>query len=345
LINVVGSTIWLLEPEDETLICQQAGGICADVLNGWRLEPGQGMAGWVVQHGKSLNVHDTRIDFRHYKEVDKKTGYEIRSILGVPLMARGRPIGVIQVVDTSPGVFDGSHQVILEWLAASAGIALDNARLYQRARDEIRQKEEAKAELDKSNRMLQQTLKGTIQAIGLIVETKDPYTAAHQKRVALLAQAIGKKLGLPKETIEALRISGLIHDIGKMSTPSAILSKPGGLNENEFALIKEHPGVGYQILSEVVFPFPVAEIVYQHHERMNGRGYPRGLSGDDIRLEARILGVADVVEAMASHRPYRAAHGIPMALEEIEQQQGALYDREAVMACQEVFRSGNTCFE
>jgi putative nucleotidyltransferase with HDIG domain/PAS domain S-box-containing protein len=344
LIDVLGSTIWLVDPENKNLVCRQAAGICAGVLNGWRLEAGQGLAGWVVQNGRSLNVDDTRIDFRHYKEVDRKTGYEIRSILGVPLMARGRSIGVIQVVDTAPGVFDGSHKVLLEWLAASAAIALDNARLYQRARDEIRQREEAQAELDKSNQVLQLTLNGTIQAIGLIVEIKDPYTAGHQKRVALLAQAIGKKLRLQKETIEALRVSGLIHDIGKMATPSAILSKPGVLGKSEFALIKGHPEVGYQILSEVAFPYPVAEIVYQHHERMNGCGYPRGLSGDDICLEARILGVADVVEAMASHRPYRPAHGIPTALEEIERQQGVLYDPEVVMACQEVFRSGNSCF-
>ncbi len=344
-MDVLGSTIWLMEPENNNLACRQAVGIFSEVLNGWRLEPGQGLAGWVVKHGKSLNVHDTRIDFRHYKEVDQKTGHEIRSILGVPLMARGKSFGVIQVVDTAPSVFDSTHQDLLEWLAASAAIAIDNARLYERARDEIGLKEKAKAELDLSVQELNRTLNGTIQAIGLIVEIKDPYTAGHQKRVALLAQAMGKNLGLPKETIEALRISGLIHDIGKMATPTAILSKPGVLGKSEFALIKGHPEVGYKILSEVAFLYPVAEIVYQHHERINGCGYPRGLSGDDICLEARILGVADVVEAMASHRPYRPAAGIPSALEEIEQQQGVLYDPEVVTACQAVFESGNSCFE
>jgi putative nucleotidyltransferase with HDIG domain/PAS domain S-box-containing protein len=345
LIDVLGSTIWLTEPETENLICQQAAGICANVLNGWRLEPGQGLAGWVAHHGESLNVHDTRIDFRHFKGVDGKTGYEIRSILGVPLISRGKPIGVIQVVDTTPGVFDSSHQTLLEWLAASAAIAIDNARLYQRARDEIRQREEAEAELEKSLKTLHLTLNGTIEAISLIVETKDPYTAGHQRRVALLVEAIGKKLGLSKDRIETLRIAGLIHDIGKMATPTAILSKPGTLNESEFALIKEHSKVGYEILKKVAFPCPVAEIVHQHHERVDGSGYPRGLSGKDILLEARILSVADVVEAMSSHRPYRPALGISMAFEEIKRQKGRYYDPHVVTACLDIFQSGKFSFE
>jgi len=345
LIDVLGSTIWLVEPENENLVCRHAAGICADILNGWRLEPGQGLAGWVAHHGESLNVHDTRIDFRHFKGVDGKTGYEIRAILGVPLISKGKPIGVIQVVDTAPGVFDSTHQTLLEWLAASAAIAIDNARLYQRARDEIRQKEEAKAELDKSVQTLHRTLNGTIQAIALIVETKDPYTAGHQRRVALLVEAMGKKLGLSRDRIETLRITGLLHDIGKMATPTSILSKPGTLSESEFALIKEHSKVGHEILKKVAFPCPVAEIVYQHHERMDGSGYPRGLKGDDILLEARILSVADVVEAMSSHRPYRASLGISMALEEIKGRKGTYYDPDVVMACLDIFQSGEFCFE
>jgi|GEM_PF-1377552 len=345
LIDVLGSTIWLVEPESENLICRQAAGICANFLNGWHLEPGQGLAGWVAQHVESLIVDDTRSDFRHFKGVDKKTGYEIRSVLGVPLISRGKSIGVIQVVDTAPGVFDSTHQILLEWLAASAAIAIDNARLFERARNEIRKKEKAKAKLDKSVQTLHRTLNGTIQAITLIVEIKDPYTAGHQRRVALLAKAIGEKLGLSKDRIETLRIAGLIHDIGKMATPTAILSKPGILNKNEFALIEGHAEVGYQILKEVAFPCPVAEVVYQHHERMDGTGYPRGLSGNDILLEARILNVADVVEAMASHRPYRAAHGIPSALAEIDGLKEMRYDSEVVTACMDIFQSGNFRFD
>ncbi len=344
-VDVLGSTIWLTEPDSDNLVCRQAAGICANDLNGWRLAPGQGLAGWVAKHGESVNVRDTRTDSRHFKGVDESTGYEIRSILGVPLMSKGKPIGVIQVVDTAPGVFDGSHRRLLEWVAASAAIAILNARLYEQARNEIREKEKAKAELDKSLEALSRTLSGTIQAMALIVEIKDPYTAGHQRRVSLLAQAMGRRLGLSQARIETLRISGLIHDIGKMATPSAILSKPGALNINEFALIQGHAQVGFQVLREVTFPSPVAEIVHQHHERMDGSGYPRGLSGNDLLLESRILAVADVVEAMASHRPYRAARGIPSALEEIERFKGSRYDPEVVKVCLDIFRSGGFQFE
>ncbi len=345
LMDVLGSTIWLLEPETEKLVCRQAAGLCADVLNGWCLEPRQGLAGWVAHHGKLLNVSDTRIDFRHFKGVDGSTGLETRSILSVPLIARGNLIGVVQVVDTAPGRFDINHQTLLEWLAASAATAIENAKLYQIAQQEIAKKERAKADLDDSVRKLNRILNGTIQAIALIVERKDPYTAGHQRRVSVLAQAIAEKMGLSEEQIEGIRISSLIHDIGKMAIPAAILSKPGILDKEEFALIKKHPRVGYEILKEVEFPWPVSQIVYQHHERLDGSGYPQGLSGDEILLEARILCVADVVEAMASHRPYRAALGIPVALEEINRQKGIFYDPEVVDVCSLIFEESDFCFE
>ena len=345
LMDVLGSTIWLLEPETEKLVCRQAAGLCADVLNGWCLEPRQGLAGWVAHHRKPLNVSDTRIDFRHFKGVDGSTGLETRSILSVPLIARGNLIGVVQVVDTAPGRFDINHQTLLEWLAASAATAIENAKLYQRAQQEIMEKERAKADLDDSISKLNRTLNGTIQAIALIVERKDPYTAGHQRRVSTLAQAIAVKMGLSDEQIECIRISSLIHDIGKMAIPTAILSKPGILDKEEFALIKKHPRIGYEILKEVEFPWPVAQIVHQHHERLDGSGYPQGLSGYEILLEARILCVADVVEAMASHRPYRAALGIPMALDEINRQKGIFYDPEVVNVCSLIFEESDFCFE
>ncbi len=202
--------------------------------------------------------------------------------------------------------------------------------------NDVTMQKEAEAELDKSIQTLHRTLNGIIQAIALIVEIKDPYTAGHQRRVALLAQAIGKKLGFSKERIETLRISGMIHDIGKMAmpTPKRVPSKMEG-----------HARVGYEILNEVVFPWPVAEIVYQHHERMDGSGYPRGLSGNDILLEARILSVADVVEELARHRPYRAAHEIPSVLEEINREKGRLYDTKVVTACLDIFETGAFRFE
>ena len=184
---------------------------------------------------------------------------------------------------------------------------------------------------------LQRSLDGTVQAIGAAAERRDPYTAGHQQRVTQLAYAIAKRMNLPQDQSEGIRFAGLVHDIGKMSIPAEILSKPGKLSETEYQLIQAHPQIGYDILKSITFPWPVAEIVLQHHERLDGSGYPQGLKGDAILLEAKILAVADVVEAMASHRPYRPALGIDAALQEIKQQQGKLYDSSVVEACVQLF--------
>ncbi|MDP2840390.1 MAG: HD domain-containing phosphohydrolase [Syntrophales bacterium] len=178
----------------------------------------------------------------------------------------------------------------------------------------------------------------TIQVMASAVETRDPYTAGHQIRSADLARAIATEMELPSEKIEGIRMAGSIHDIGKLSIPAEILSKPTKLSEIELSLIKEHARQGYEILKDVESPWPLAEIVYQHHERMDGSGYPRQLKGDDILIEARILTVADVVEAMASHRPSRPSLGIDAALNEIEKNSGIFYDDAAADACLRLFR-------
>lgn len=185
---------------------------------------------------------------------------------------------------------------------------------------------------------LRKALDGIVHAMALTVETRDPYTAGHQRRVTELALAIAKQDGLLEEQMEGLRMGGMIHDLGKIAVPAEILSKPGRLTDTEFSLIKNHPQVGYNILKEIEFPWPVAQMVLQHHERINGSGYPQGLSGEEIILEARIMAVADVVEAMASHRPYRPALGIDTALEEISKNRGSLYDPDAADACLKVFK-------
>jgi PAS domain S-box-containing protein/putative nucleotidyltransferase with HDIG domain len=184
---------------------------------------------------------------------------------------------------------------------------------------------------------LHQTLRGIIDALGQIVDIRDPYTAGHQKRVTQLSIAIAKEMELSDEQIEGIRVAGLLHDIGKMSIPTEILSKPGQLSELERTLFKVHPKVAYDILPTVDFPWPIAQIVLQHHERMNGSGYPQGLKGKEIMLEARILTVADVTEAMASDRPYRPAFGIDEALEEISDNKGELYDLGVAEACLRLF--------
>jgi PAS domain S-box-containing protein/putative nucleotidyltransferase with HDIG domain len=178
----------------------------------------------------------------------------------------------------------------------------------------------------------------TVRAVAAVAERRDPYTANHQKRVSELAQAIAKEMGLTDEQVEGVRVAGILHDTGKVVVPSDILSKPGRLSEFEFGIIKSHPKADFEIVEGIEFPWPVAEAVLQHHERMDGSGYPSGLKGEDIVLEARILAVADVVEAMASHRPYRPARGIEKAMDEIDSNKGRLYDPAVVEACTRLFR-------
>jgi putative nucleotidyltransferase with HDIG domain len=185
---------------------------------------------------------------------------------------------------------------------------------------------------------LRRALDGTIEAIGRVAEARDPYTAGHQRRVTELAMAVAEKLGLSEQVVEATRAAGLLHDIGKLSIPAEILSKPSVLSPLEMSLMKVHPQSAYEVLRTIDFPWPVADIVLQHHERMDGSGYPQGLRRDAILMQARILAVADVVEAMSSHRPYRAALGIEAALEEVKQGRGVQYDALVVDACLDLFR-------
>jgi PAS domain S-box-containing protein len=204
------------------------------------------------------------------------------------------------------------------------------------ARD-ISERKRSEEELDNSFKQLRVALGGTIQALAVAVETRDPYTAGHQKRVADLSRAIATEMGLDINRTDGLRMAGVIHDLGKMAVPAEILSKPSRLSAIEYNLIKIHPQAGYDILKDVEFPWPIAQIVLQHHERLDGSGYPDGLKGDEILLEARIIAVADVVEAIASNRPYRPGLGMEKALGEITQNRGILYDPAAVDACLRLF--------
>ncbi len=204
--------------------------------------------------------------------------------------------------------------------------------------EDVTNHKRAEEDLKKSLEQLRRAMQATIQALSQIVETKDPYTSGHQKRTTNLARAIATEMHLSSDQIEGIRVAGAIHDIGKLSVPAEILSKPSKLAAAEYSLIKEHARQGYEILKDVESPWPLAEIVHQHHERMDGSGYPRGLKGEEILIEARILAVADVVEAMASYRPYRPALGIDKALEEIEKNKGVLYDILAADACLRLFK-------
>jgi PAS domain S-box-containing protein len=235
---------------------------------------------------------------------------------------------------TSPGQENTWLNVTLAPLGcASSGLMGVQGKIVN-----ITEKKKVLEQLEKSLGILKRSMRETVQAMAAIVEARDPYTAGHQGRVSRLATAIAEELGFPEERKEQVRLAGLVHDLGKISIPSEILTKPARLNEMEMALVRLHPEVAYRILKEIELLNPIGEMVLQHHERLDGSGYPKGLKGDKLSLEGKILAVADVVEAMSSYRPYRPALGVSKALEEINENKGRLYDPAVVEACTRIFQ-------
>ena len=234
---------------------------------------------------------------------------------------------------------------IVEWRNTTITEADGTVRGVLSVGVDITERERALEDLKESEQWLFDVLEGTIAAFARTVEARDPYTAGHQEHVARLGAAVARKLGLPNETVDSVRVAGLLHDIGKISVPAEILAKPTRLNDVEWSLMQQHPEDGYRILEGIHFPWPVAKIIRQHHERMDGTGYPNGLTGEEILLEARILAVSDTVEAMAAHRPYRPAVGLEAALDEIRDGRGTAYDATVVDACIELFNQDGFSFE
>ena len=234
-----------------------------------------------------------------------------------------------------------------ELVIANKELVFQNEEKEKRAADlviankalifENKEKEKRAEELTIANKGWKNALMHTVDVIVNLGEMRDPYTAGHEKRVAEIAVAISAELGFDGSRQEGMRIAGCLHDIGKINIPAEILSKPGKLTDIEYSLVKGHAQAGYDVLAHVDFPWPMAEVVLQHHERLDGTGYPRGLKGEEIIIEARILAVADVVESMSSHRPYRAALGIDKALDEIKHGRGVAYDATVVDACLKLF--------
>jgi len=216
-----------------------------------------------------------------------------------------------------------------------------NDDLHGKVLETRRAEDHLQSSLDRQEKALE----GALKAMSLTLEIRDPYMAGHQHRVSSLAVAIAQEMNLPWDKIEGLRLAGIIHDIGKIAVPTEIMTKLGSLTKTEFKLIKDHPRVGYEIVKDIAFPWPVAHIILQHHERLDGSGYPEGLVGDAILPEARILAVADVVEAICALRPYRPAIGLEKALEEVRKGRGILYDTRIVDACIKLFRDGRFSFK
>lgn len=286
-------------------------------------------------------------------------GYEVEELEGMSIFAFVHPEDLDRVIAMFKEIFENSSPKRVQfrfkdcegqyrWLEAIGNYLQDEQGNITGAvigtRD-ITDQKLAEQEKERSIVQLRNALEGTVQAIIKIVETRDPYTAGHQRRVAQLAYAIAKEIGLSKDQIEGTRIAALIHDIGKIIVPSEILTKPGKISNNEWNIIKTHPDVGYDILKEIYFPWPIADIIKQHHERINGTGYPSGLTGEEMRVEAKILAVADVVEAMSSHRPYRPALGIEKALDEITAKKSEFFWDKAVDACVKLIRDDNFRFQ
>ncbi len=289
----------------------------------------------LVKTKKPLFIPDTYKDPRWV--VVKETNW-IRSHITIPVCLYENVLGLLMIDSDTPNKFSVEDIKRLQPLANTAAIALKEAREYRKT-------EQVEEELKQSYKKLKKILEGVVQAVALTVDIRDPYTAGHQRRVSQLSSVIAKEMNLTLDQIEEIHIAGVLHDIGKISVPTEILTKPGRLNDMEMSLLKAHPQVGYDILEKIDFPWPLAQIVLQHHERMDGSGYPVGLSGKEILLEARILGVADVVEAMSSHRPYRPALGVNKALEEISKNRGILYDPGVVDACVKLFKEKGFKFE
>lgn len=238
---------------------------------------------------------------------------------------------------------DGSRRI----LSISASLIKDSTGKrtgFRGIARDITEFKQAEEKLNKSFEDLRKSLGGTIRVLMRMVEARDPYTAGHQKNVSDLARSIAMELKLPEEQVDGIRMAGLIHDLGKIQIPAEILSKPGRLTQIEFELIKSHSQIGSNILRDIEFPWPLSDIILQHHERIDGSGYPRGLKGDDILIEAKIIAIADVVEAMMTHRPYRAALGLKIALDEIEKNKGNHFDPETADICIKLFLEDNYRF-
>ena len=292
---------------------------------------GTGPTGIAFRTNKEQVMNDSEIDecFTPWRERAKTVG--IRSSLTMPFQVETDRRGLLVVYASEPNAFGPIVTEAFTHLAEEIGIGL-------RALEREESLNAEQAEREKAQVALSKALSATVGALTTAFEMRDPYTAGHQSRVAELAYAIGKQMGWQEGRLNALRVASMVHDVGKISVPNEILTKPTRLNQPEWALIKEHAEMGYSILKDIPFHWPIAETVRQHHERLNGSGYPKGLKGDEILIEARILAVADVVESMASSRPYRPALGIAAALSEIERQAGSLLDAEVVRICISLFR-------
>ena len=287
--------------------------------------------GKAIHTGEPVDLLDIERDSIKEPWKDEAMKREYASSVAIPVKDSGEVVGVLSVCSDKKYAFGKEEMEYLMEMANDIAVGVKSLWLEK--------------DLKRSVGNLQRTLNATIEAISLMSEMRDPYTTGHERRVAQLACAIAKEIGMTEYQVEGIRVCAFLHDVGKIVVPAEILSKPSQLNEYEYGIVKSHPRVGYDILKRLEFPYPVAQTILQHHEMLNGAGYPSGLKGEEIVLEARILAVADVVEAMTNHRPYRPALGIDKALDEISRNKDVLYDAKAVDACMRLFMEKGFRFE
>lgn len=292
---------------------------------------GQGPTGTAIRLGQPQINRDFATEKKMAPWRVAALAHGFRSSAAFALMVEGRALGALTIYSAAPDAFNEQEVALLGELADDLAFGIHSRRVRQAH--------------DQTLRHLEHVLESTVQAVATTVEYRDPYTAGHQRRVASLAVAMARHMGLSEHEVQGIHLAGIVHDIGKIQVPEAILSKPDRLTEDEYQLLRRHPQAGHDILKHIEFPWPIAEMVLQHHERLDGSGYPRGLVQDQILLGARILAVADVVEAMCLDRPYRAGLGLEAALAEIRHGRGRLYDPQAADTCVELLSGGGFSFE
>lgn len=292
---------------------------------------GGGLMGIVAREGKPAVVADIESDPRYTPWREIVETWKVRSSAAAPLISDGETMGVLALYSSQRNAFDEEISRFLAEVAIDIAVGVRALRLDKKLRATLEN--------------MRKSLYGTVEAIMRMVELRDPDAVGHARRVAQLACAIGNEMGLPERQVEGLRVSGYLHDIGMIAVPAEVLTKLTVLSDSEGSMVKVHPLSGYDILKNLDFPWPVAEIVLQHQERLDGSGYPRGLKGEAIILEARILMVADLVGAMVSHRPYRESPGLDAALSELTTNRGKLYDSDVVDACVRLFAEHRFSFD
>jgi hypothetical protein len=296
-------------------------------------EHGRGPTGRCIREVKPIVMREMDSDpsYAPWREVAAAHGF--RSSLNLPLLCEdGDILGALVIYSTDIEAFGEDEVELLTEMAEDLSYGIETLRT-RAVRTAV------EADLLVTNGRLEVILRDITETMGRVVEARDPYTQGHQVGVAKLGRLIGTEMGLSADDINAIEITSLVHDIGKLSIPAEILTKPGKLSDTEFAIIKSHSLKGYEILRAIDFGWPVAETVLQHHERLDGSGYPNSLSGDEISMAARVVAVADVIEAMASHRPYRAALGLEPAIREIREHPEK-FDADVIAACMRLYESG-----